>query len=62
MIFSGSTGLIYNKSAFWSVLSCATMCQLMRWMNRENEIDGGWLCEWVKIGWIEGSTLFRREH
>ena len=31
-------------------------------MDRENGMDRGWLCELEETGWIEGSTLFRREH
>ena len=27
----------------------------MRWMDRENGMDGGWLCGWEGTGRIEGS-------
>ena len=53
MVSSGSAGLIYDWSAFHLALSHATMCELMRWMDRENGMDGGWLCEPVETGQIE---------
>ena len=34
-----------------SPLSRATMCE-MRWMDRENGIDRGWICEWEETGRI----------
>ena len=52
MVSSSSAGLIYNRSAFRLDLSCATMREMTRWMNRENELDGGWLCELVETGQI----------
>ena len=33
VVSSGLTGLIYDKSAFCLALSCATICELTRWMN-----------------------------
>ena len=52
MVSSGSAGLIYDRSAFRLALSHATMREMMRWMNRENGMDGGWLCEQVETGRI----------
>ena len=52
MVSSGSAGLIYNLSGFRIVLSCATMRELMRWMDRENGMDRGWICGWEETGWI----------
>ena len=52
MVSSGSAGLIYDRSAFRLALSRATMHEMMRWMNRENGMDGGWLCEPVETGQI----------
>ena len=57
MVSSRLTDLIYDKSAFCFTLLCATVRELKRWMDRENEMDGGQLCEWVETRWIEGSTL-----
>ena len=52
MVSSGSAGLIYDRSAFRLDLSCATMREMTRWMNRENGMDGGWLCGWEETGRI----------
>ena len=52
MVSSGSAGLIYNRSVFRLALSLATMREMTRWMNRENGMDGGWLCEPVETGQI----------
>ena len=52
MVSSGSAGLIYDRSAFCLALSRAIIHEMTRWMNRENGMDGGWLCEPVETGRI----------
>ena len=52
MVSSGLAGLIYNRLAFHLALSRATMREMTRWMNRENRMDGGWLCGWEETGQI----------
>ena len=52
MVSSGSAGLIYVRLASRLALSRATMHEMTRWMNRENGMNGGWLCEPVETGWI----------
>ena len=52
MVSSGSAGLIYNRSAFRLALSRAIIREMTRWMNRENGMDRGWLCEQVETGRI----------
>ena len=60
MVSSGLAGLIYDRSAFRLALSCATMHEMTRWMNRENGMDGGWLCGQVetgRIGIVKGEEI-----
>ena len=52
MVSSGLASLIYDRSAFRLALSRATMHEMTRWMNRENGMDGGWLCGQVETGRI----------
>ena len=52
MVSSGSAGLIYDRSALRLALSRAIIHEMTRWMNREDRMDGGWLCEPVETGRI----------
>ena len=52
MVSSGSAGLIYDRSTSHLALSRAIICEITRWMNRENRMDGGWLCGQVETGRI----------
>ena len=55
MVSSSSAGLIYDRLAFRLDLSLATIREMMRWMNRKNGMDGGWICEQVETGRIGGN-------